>query len=135
MSIKIASSSAFPIQEKLKLENAYKAEFLTSYWHYIFPDLTKTALVLPLDKWKPDKNEISNLRPLSILSTFSKIYERDSETLLLQGMENFRKFLRIKKNLIRLIEEFREYPDEDFAIGVILTDLSNTFDFAQPFIC
>ena len=75
------------------------------------------------------------MRPLSILSTFSKIYERDSETLLLQGMENFRKFLRIKKNLIRLIEEFREYLDEDFAIGVILTDLSNTFDFAQPFIC
>ena len=44
--------------------------------HKIFPDLAKTALVVPLDKRKPNKNDISDFRPVIILNTFSKIYER-----------------------------------------------------------
>ena len=43
--------------------------------HNIFPDLAKTAIVVPLDKGKPNKNDISNFRPVSIVNTFSKIYE------------------------------------------------------------
>ena len=38
----------------------------------IFPDSAKIALVIPLDKEKPDRNEISNYRPVSVLNTFSK---------------------------------------------------------------
>ena len=41
----------------------------------IFPDLAKTALVLPLDKGKPNKSDVANSRPVSILNVFSKIYE------------------------------------------------------------
>ena len=41
--------------------------------HNIFPDLAKTALVVPLDKGKPNQNDIANFRPVSILNTFSKI--------------------------------------------------------------
>ena len=48
----------------------------SSIEHNIFPDLAKTALVVPLDKGKPNKNDIANFRPVSILNTFSKIYER-----------------------------------------------------------
>ena len=47
----------------------------SSMEHNIFPDLAKTAIVVPLDKGKPNKNDISNFRPVSIVNTFSKIYE------------------------------------------------------------
>ena len=39
----------------------------------VFPDSAKIALVVPFDKEKPDRNEISNYRPVSVLNTFSKI--------------------------------------------------------------
>ena len=54
----------------------------------IFPDLTKTALVVPLDKGKSNINDIANFRPGSILNTFSKIYERVMKNQLLHGMKN-----------------------------------------------
>ena len=40
---------------------------------FLTPLLAKTALVVPLDKGKPNKNDIANFRPVSILNTFSKI--------------------------------------------------------------
>ena len=42
----------------------------------VFPDDAKIASVIPLDKGKPNKNEISNFRPVIILNSFSKIYEK-----------------------------------------------------------
>ena len=42
----------------------------------VFPENAKTASVIPLDKGKPNKKEMSNLRPVSVLNTFSKVYER-----------------------------------------------------------
>ena len=42
----------------------------------VFPDNVKIASVIPLGKGKPNKNEISNFRPVSMLNTFSKIYEK-----------------------------------------------------------
>ena len=60
----------------------------SSIEHNIFSDLAKTVLVVPLDKKKPNKNDIANFRPVSILNTFSKIYERVIKNELLHGMEN-----------------------------------------------
>ena len=48
----------------------------SSIEHKIFHDLAKTALDVPLNKGKPNKNDISNFQPVSILKTFSRIYER-----------------------------------------------------------
>ena len=39
----------------------------------IFPDDAKIAMVSPLDKGASNKNYTSNFRPVSILTTFSKI--------------------------------------------------------------
>ena len=39
-----------------------------------------------LHKRKPNKNNISNFRPVSILNHFSKIYEKFIENQLLHGM-------------------------------------------------
>ena len=52
------------------------AKYIDPSIAHIFLDLAKTALVVPLDKRKPNKNGISNFRPASILNKFSKIYER-----------------------------------------------------------
>ena len=41
-----------------------------------FPDDAKIGSVIPLGKGKPNKNEISNFRPVIILNSFSKIYEK-----------------------------------------------------------
>ena len=74
----------------------------SSIEHNIFSDLTKTTLVVPLDKGKPNKNNISNFRPVSILNTFSKIYERVIKNQLLHGMGNVfsPQFLHIEKIII-----------------------------------
>ena len=108
----------------------------SSIEHNILPDLAKTALVVPLDKGKPNKNDIANFRPVSILNTFSKIYERVIKNQLLHGMENvfspqisaYRKSYNSQHVLIRLIEEWREYLDKDFVVGAVMTDLSKAFD-------
>ena len=42
----------------------------------IFPDSAKIASVISLDKGKPTKTEISNYRPVIVLNTFSKFYEK-----------------------------------------------------------
>ena len=41
-----------------------------------FSDDAKIVSVIPLDKGKPNKNGIFNFRSVSILNTFSKIYEK-----------------------------------------------------------
>ena len=42
----------------------------------IFPDDAKISMVSPFDKGTSKKNDISNFRPVSILTTLSKIFER-----------------------------------------------------------
>ena len=42
----------------------------------IFPDNAKVAVVSPLDKNTDNKNTILNYRPVSLLSVFSKVYEK-----------------------------------------------------------
>ena len=108
----------------------------SSIEHNIFPDLAKTALVVPLNKGKPNKNDFVNFRPVSILNTFSEIYERVIKNQLLHGMENvfspqisaYSKSYNSQHVLIRLIEEWREYLDKDFVVGAVMTDLSKAFD-------
>ena len=40
-----------------------------------FPDAAKIAMVSPIEKESDDKNKISNYKPVSVLSIFSKVYE------------------------------------------------------------
>ena len=60
----------------------------SSIEHNIFPALAKTILVVPLDKGKLNKNDISNFRPVNILNKFAKVCERIIKNQLLHGMEN-----------------------------------------------
>ena len=47
----------------------------TSTGQNVFPENDKTTSVIPLNKVKPDKNKILNFRPVSVLNTFSIVYE------------------------------------------------------------
>ena len=56
----------------------------------MFPKNAKVATVVPLDTEKPEKkNDISNFRPVSLLNTFSKFYERVIKDQLVLSMENY----------------------------------------------
>ena len=37
--------------------------------------MQKIASVSPIDKQSDDKNKVSNFRPVSVVNTFSKIYQ------------------------------------------------------------
>ena len=63
------------------MASEFLASFLTttiksSIENSVFQDNAKVATDFSLEKGKPDKNDISNFRQVSLLTTFSKIYER-----------------------------------------------------------
>ena len=54
-----------------------------------FPENAKTASVVPLDKGKPNKNEIPNFSLVGVLNTFSKVYETVVKDQIVCGMDYF----------------------------------------------
>jgi len=54
----------------------------------VFPDRLKYAVVKPLFK-KGDKNNISNYRPISLLSSFSKVFEKVMYNQLQEHLNKF----------------------------------------------
>ena len=79
-----------------------------------FPKNAKLASVIPLDKRKPNKNEMANFKPSSVRKTFSMVYERASKYQIVRSMKKrFSPFLSVyKKNyspqntLVSFIEEW-----------------------------
>ena len=98
----------------------------------VFPDDAKIAF--PLDKGKHN-NEISNFRPVSILNTFFKIYEKVIKDQLVSGLDKYlspfisayRKGYSTQHVLTRLVEEWEERLDNNYIVGAILMDLSKAF--------
>ena len=88
--------------------------------------------MIPLDKGKPNKNEISNHRPVSVLNTFSRLYEKVIKKQLVRFMEEYlsplisayRTNYSSQHVIIRLLEECRKKLDDNFVVGAVSTDLS-----------
>ena len=101
-----------------------------------FPDDAEIASVIPLDQGTLNENEISNFRPVNILNTFSKIYEKVIKDQLVSGLDKYlssfnsayRKEYSTQHVLTRLVEEWRERLDNNYIVGAILMDLSKAFD-------
>ena len=102
----------------------------------IFPDNAKIASVVPVDKGKPDKYDVLNYRPVSILNAFSKIYEKVIKNHLMSYFDKYfspfisayRKSYSTQQVLIRLLEEWRERLYKNCIVGAVLMDLSKAFD-------
>lgn len=102
-----------------------------------FPDLLKLARVLPLFK-KGDVTQVTNYRPISILSSFSKIFERAIHNQLTDYlMENkllhpyqygFRKNHSTELAGLHLVDTIVSRLDNRFKSIGIFMDLSKAFD-------
>ena len=100
----------------------------------VFPDNAKIASVPPIDKQSDDKNKVSNFRPVSVLNTFSKIYESVIKNQLNLVLNNILPYLAAHREsysthhaLIRLLEEWRENLDNNFTVEGVLMDLLKAF--------
>ena len=95
----------------------------------------KKAQVVPIHK----KNSIldkGNYRPVSVLPTISKIYERAINVQLSEHFKNlfnpflaaFRAGYGCQSTLLKVIEDWKKALEENKYIGAILMDLSKAFD-------
>ena len=101
----------------------------------IFPEILKYAEIKPNHK-KGDRADRENYRPISLLSTVSKIYERllydqihDYFIDVLSPLQcGFRKLHSTQHCLLVLFEKWKMALDSKSKAGIILTDLSKAFD-------
>ena len=100
-----------------------------------FPSNLKAADILPTDK-KKDKSDIENYRPISILPTLSKIYERCMydqmykyfDQILCKYQCGFPQGFNTQHCLLVMDEKWKEVLDKGGLGGALLTDLSKAFD-------
>ena len=101
----------------------------------LFSSNLKVADILPTHKRK-DKSGIENYRPISILPTLSKIYERCMygqmykyfDQVLSKYQCGFRQGYNTQHCLLMMVEKGKEVLDEGGLGGPLLTDLSKAFD-------
>ena len=101
----------------------------------VFPSNAKIAAVLPFFK-SADRLLKKNYRPVSILTTFSKVFETVLKNQIVPYFDEclsifvsaYRKNYSTQHVLIRLLEEWRIHLDTGKLVGAILMDLSKAFD-------
>ena len=100
-----------------------------------YPDMMKEACITPVFK-KDDRLRKENFRPISILNTFSKVFERYIleqltpffNVTMSQFLSAYRKNFSCQNVLLRLIEQWRQHLDSNKIVGAVLMDLSKAFD-------
>ena len=100
-----------------------------------FPDELKCADVTSLPKNGPT-NTRTNFRPISVLPTVSKLFERILDKQIVAYITpflssllcGFRKGYSAQHALVRLLEKFKISLDEGGKAGAVLMDLSKAFD-------
>ena len=100
-----------------------------------FPNRAKRAAVAPLYKGD-DRTQVKNYRPVSILNTISKVYEKALKQQIAPFVDKtlsaflsaYRQKYSSQHVLLRLIEEWKRHLDENLIVGAVLMDLSKAFD-------
>ena len=100
-----------------------------------FPDPLKFAKVTPVFK-KGDQTLVQNYRPISILPTVSKIFEKVLASQLEEHFKTrfsnllcgFRKGYSSQHALLRLLQNWQSNLDKSNVIGTVLMDLSKAYD-------
>ena len=109
--------------------------YKSSNQHKGFPNLLKEADVTPIHK-KGDRSQKEKNRPVSILPTISKIFEKNMYEQIYSYIQKyfspslcgFRKGYNTQHCLAILIENWKKAIDNNKKAGAILTDLSKAFD-------
>ena len=106
-----------------------------SFYYSQFPNNLKLADITPTHKKGP-KSDKCNYRPISILSSMSKIFERlifyqvncymDSKLSIYQC--GFRKSFNTQHCILLLVEKWKRSLDKNGFAGTVFTDLSKAFD-------
>ena len=107
----------------------------TSINDCVFPEELKAATVSPVFKNRESYLKY-NYRPISVLSSVSKIFERiicDQmqsyfRTLLSNLLSGFRKCYSTQHALFQVIETWKQSLDSMSVVGTILMDLSKAYD-------
>ena len=102
---------------------------------YIFPEVLKQGDVSPVFK-KDDSTKKSNYRPISILPTCSKVFEKVLfeqmspffEKMFSKLLCGFCKRHSTQHALLKLIQRWQKTLDTSDYVGTILMDLSKAFD-------
>ena len=100
-----------------------------------FPENLKLADVTPVFK-KKDPLDKTNYRPVSVLPSVSKIFERLMQKQINEHIKNklspylcgYRKGFSTQYALLSLIERWKKILDEKGFGGAVLMDLSKAFD-------
>ena len=103
----------------------------------IYPDKLKIAKVIPVYK-KGSPTSINNYRPISILSTINKIFEKilysrlisyiDKFQILYKYQYGFRKKYSTEQSLIEFVDQVRLSLDKQEMTCGIFIDLTKAFD-------
>ena len=126
----------------LKVYNNFFSENLSkiiniSFSTGVFPDLCKIAKVIPIFK-KDNQLQCGNYRPISLLSVFSKIFEKVIYTRMYSFLEKnkliydhqfgFRANHSTNHAVINLTELIKSYRDSGNTAAGIFIDLQKAFD-------
>ena len=108
-----------------------------SYTLGVFPSAMKKAKVLPIYK-SGDHSEVNNYRPISVLNSLSKIYEkiiyrRISEFIVTHNILSTRQFGFRKEHstslaLVSFMDKLTELIDKGLLVASLFIDLSKAFD-------
>ncbi|GBO20276.1 RNA-directed DNA polymerase from mobile element jockey [Araneus ventricosus] len=103
-----------------------------------FPQCRKTAVVVPLPKPDQDPNLPQNYRPISLLSSLSKVYESvllkrlnqflDNNNIIISEQFGFRKNLSTSHQLLRVTELIFDGFAKSETTGALFLDVAKAFD-------
>lgn len=103
----------------------------------VFPKAWKTSKIIPINK-KASSSSLDNLRPISILSAISKIFERlvknqivsyiSDNSLLSVSQSGYRKGHSPKTAMIKVCDDIGLVLDSGGSVVLLLLDFSKAFD-------
>ena len=110
----------------------------SSIVNHKFPNLMQIGKISPLYKSGKENSRLDKkcYRPVSVLTTFSKVFERYvlksilnyTNIILNDKISAYRQGYSSQHVLLKLTEEWRRHLDKNKVVGAVLMDLSKAFD-------